>query len=94
MLAFAFALALVLPFAAAQDTPALPHRAEVIPGVLYVTVYAHDIPNGDNKVPCWSFVSQGFERAGQPEIMFTLRTFTARNGRTIRRICSDYTARS
>ena len=73
LLAFASVLALVLPFAAAQDPTALPHRAEVIPGVLYVTVYAHDIPNGDEKVPCWSFVSEGFERAGQPEIMFTLR---------------------
>lgn len=69
----AFAVALVLPFAAAQDAPTLPHRAEVVPGKLYVTVYAHDIPNGDEKVPCWSFVSEGFGRAGQPEIMFTLR---------------------
>jgi hypothetical protein len=68
-----FALALVLPFAAAQDAPALPHRAEVVPGKLYVSVYAHEIPSGDDKVPCWSFVSEGLERSGQHEIMVTLR---------------------
>jgi hypothetical protein len=70
---FAFPLALLVPLAAAQVAPSLPHRAEVIPGVLYVTVYAHDIPNGDDVIPCWSFVSEGLERAGQPEIVFTLK---------------------
>jgi hypothetical protein len=72
-LLLAFLLAFLVPSVAAQDAPVLPHRAEVVPGVLYVTVYAHDIPNGDVKVPCWSFVSEGFERAGQHEIVFTLK---------------------
>lgn len=61
------------PAAGAQSEPALPHRAEVVPGEIFVTVYAHDIPDKDDRVPCWSFVSEGFERYGQHELVLTLR---------------------
>jgi len=73
--AFAYlSFGLVLTLAApAQERLALPHRAEVVPGKLYVTVYAHDIKTSGQKVPCWSFVSEGLERHGQHEIVFTLR---------------------
>lgn len=57
----------------AQDAPALPHRAEIIPGKLYAHVYAHEFPAGDETVRAWSFVSEGLERLGQHEIVFTLR---------------------
>ncbi len=57
----------------AQDSPALPHKAEIIPGKLYAHVYAHTVPNNKEKIPCWSFVSEGLESVGQHEIVFTLR---------------------
>lgn len=67
-----FGLVLTLT-AAAQERSKLPHRAEVVPGKLYVTVYAHDIKTSGTKVHCWSFVSEGLERQGQHEIVFSLR---------------------
>lgn len=57
----------------AQDAPALPHRAEIVPGKLYAHVYAHTVPNGEEKIPCWSFVSEGLASVGQHEMVFTLR---------------------
>jgi hypothetical protein len=68
-----YSLGPIPPLPASQERLALPHRAEVVPGKLYVTVYEHDVKTADRKVPCWSFVSEGLKRHGQHEIVFTLR---------------------
>lgn len=56
-----------------QDKPTLLYRAEVVPGKLFVTVYTHKIETRDRTIPCWSYVSDGMERHGQREIVFTIR---------------------
>jgi len=66
------------PLEAAQNKQAFPYRAEVIPGELFAAVYAHDIPTADGKVPCWTFVSEGLEKHGQHEIVFSLRRLRRR----------------
>lgn len=48
-------------------------REEVIPGKLAVAVYLHGIKLRDGMLSCWSYVSEGMERYGQREIVFTLR---------------------
>ena len=68
-----YPLGLIPPLPGYQERLALPYRAEVVPGKLYVTVYEHDVKAADRKVPCWSFVSAGLERHRQHEIVFTLR---------------------
>lgn len=51
----------------------LPHRFELVPGDLFVTVFAHEINSRAGLLPCWSYVSKGMEEHGQREIVFTLR---------------------
>jgi hypothetical protein len=55
-----------------QDEAKQLARVEVVPGKLFVTVYAHALETRDGTIRCWSYVSEGMERYGQREIVFTL----------------------
>jgi len=70
-LAAALLLAFFVP--AIQENSKLLHTAEVVPGKLSVSVYSHEIETRDGMLRCWTYVSQGTERHGQREIVFTLR---------------------
>jgi hypothetical protein len=46
---------------------------DVIPGDLSIMLYSHEIDTGGKRIPCVSYVTNGLERHGQHEIVFTLR---------------------
>jgi hypothetical protein len=48
-------------------------RAEIVPGKLFVTVYANWIASPGGRIRCWTYVSDGLRRHGQREIAFALR---------------------
>jgi hypothetical protein len=48
-------------------------RVDLVPGRLAARVQAHDFPAGPERVPCWTYVSDGLSSAGQKELIFTLR---------------------
>jgi len=72
-IAFLILIGSAFAFLGCQRTLKLPYRAEVIHGEMFITVYAHDIETQQGMIPCWSYVSQGFIRHGQQELVFTLR---------------------
>ena len=51
-----------------------PQSVEVIPGKLRVKIFLHDIMNGDETIPCWSYVTDGLVAQHQKEIILTLRS--------------------
>jgi hypothetical protein len=40
---------------------------------LSATVHLHDLPNGPEQIPCWTYVTSGLWDHGQKEIIFSLR---------------------
>jgi hypothetical protein len=54
-------------------TPDGPARVEVVPGRLAVRVATHDVANGPDAVPCWTYVTEGLWPLGQKEVVFSLR---------------------
>src|SRR5262249_34638249 len=48
------------------------HYLELVPDQLSAHIHRHDVPNGFESIPCWSYVSEGLMRFGQPGIVFTL----------------------
>ena len=50
-----------------------PQSVEIIPGKLRVKIFLHDIMNGDETIPCWSYVTDGLVAQHQKEIILTLR---------------------
>ncbi len=79
----AFLLTIILVYAllltASQDKSALVHRTEILPGELFVSVFEHKIPTSGRSVSCWTFVTEGLERCGQHEIVFSLRRPRGKN---------------
>ena len=50
-----------------------PQSLEVIPRKLRVKIFLHDILNGGETIPCWSYVTDGLVAQHQKEIIFTVR---------------------
>lgn len=50
-----------------------PVSHEVIAGELVVHIHRHELESRGEVIPCWSYVSEGLERHGQQEIVFTIR---------------------
>jgi hypothetical protein len=63
-------------FGARRPQPAAPLSVvhDLIPGQLSVRVTRHDLElAGGGVIPCWTYVTQGLEAAGQREVVFSLR---------------------
>jgi hypothetical protein len=56
-----------------QPVSALPQTADILPGKLKVKIYLHQMQFGDQKIPCWTFVTDGLISQKQKEIRFTLQ---------------------
>jgi hypothetical protein len=58
-----------------EEPPAatFPATVTLIPGKLSVRVFLHDIANGRDRIPCWTYVTDGLWDAGQKEMIFSLR---------------------
>jgi hypothetical protein len=52
--------------------PTGPVLIDLIPGKLAGKVYVHDFRNGPQTIPCWTYVTEGFNSLGQKEFVFTL----------------------
>ena len=50
-----------------------PRTVEVIPGKLNVRIFLHEIEYENEKLSCWSYVTDGLLVHKQKEILFTLR---------------------
>lgn len=50
-----------------------PLTVELIPGALIGRVFLHEIEAGSERIPCWSYVSEGLCEHGQKEVVITLR---------------------
>lgn len=57
----------------AASTDEFPRWIELIPGKLRVRVFLHSIEYEEEKIPCWSFLTDGLLVFKQKEIIFTLR---------------------
>lgn len=55
-----------------QPVSALPQTADILPGRLKVKIHLHQMQFGDQKIPCWTFVTDGLISQKQKEIRFTL----------------------
>lgn len=54
-------------------------RREVVPGKLWVTVYAHEFPMDHGKMPLWTYVTEGLWPLHQKEIVFSVKRETNEN---------------
>ena len=50
-----------------------PQTIEVIAGKLKMKVFLHDASNGSEKIPCWTYLTEGLFSLKQREIIFTLQ---------------------
>jgi hypothetical protein len=53
-------------------SPAGPLVVDLVPRKLVARVFTHDFAVGSDKLPCWTYVTQGFAPIGQKEFVFTL----------------------
>src|SRR5688572_32449435 len=53
-------------------SPAGPLVVDLMPGKLVARVFTHDFAVGSDKLPCWTYVTQGFAPTGQKEFVFML----------------------
>lgn len=54
-----------------QEVESLAQR--VTCGELEILIWAHRLPSKGKHVACWTYLSQGMNKAGQPELVITLR---------------------
>jgi hypothetical protein len=66
-------LGVALSLSASQEKAKPRWQFDVIPGDLSIMFYSHEIETGNKRIPCFSYVTNGLERHGQHEIVFTLR---------------------
>ncbi len=50
-----------------------PTTQEIVPGEYCVHIHSHEIIDGAQVIPCWTYVTDGLARHGQQEIVLTLR---------------------
>jgi hypothetical protein len=55
------------------STSEIPKTIELIPGKLKVRIFHHEIKYEDERIPCWSFVTDGMMAHKQKEMILTLR---------------------
>ena len=55
------------------STDAFPQTVDVITGKLKMKVFLHDVPYGGEKIPCWTYLTEGLVSRKQREIIFTLQ---------------------
>ena len=55
------------------STNVFPQSVEVIPGRLKVRIFLHEIDYENQKLSCWSYLTDGLVAQKQKEIIFTLR---------------------
>lgn len=60
-------------FQVASSANEFPRWVEVIRGKLKVRIFLHDIKYEKEKIPCWSYLTDGLAAHKQKEILFTLR---------------------
>ena len=54
------------------DTVSFPRSVELAPPGVELLVHRHDIHNGDQPVPCWTFVTQNLGDSGHPELVLSI----------------------
>jgi len=63
-----------LPSQADQSSAdSFPVSIEVIPGKLRVKIFSHEVQYQNEKIPCWTYLTDGLASHHQKEISFTLR---------------------
>jgi hypothetical protein len=54
------------------STSVSPTRVELIPGKLAAQIYQHELTTQQGPILCWTYVSDGLQRLGQPDVSITL----------------------